>query len=71
MYFLDKTCQIRSKKNQILHIRNNLGAKFQLKLTIVDFWIKLIQEQYFWSTKEKNENHHQILNIRFSLGSKF
>ena len=45
--------------------------QFQLKLTILNFWTKLTQKGYFQSKKENNENHHQILNMLISQGSKF
>ena len=61
-----------NKNNQILYIQNSLGTKFQLKLTILNFWTKLTQKGYFHSKKEeKNENHHQVLHIGNSLRSKF
>ena len=53
---------------QILHIENTLGTKFQLKLTFLNFLIKLIQKGI---SDLKNENHHQILQIQLSLGFKF
>ena len=38
----------KSEQNhQILHIQNSLGTKFQVKLTILNFWIKLTQKRYF------------------------
>ena len=42
-----------NKNNQILYIQNSLGTKFQLKLTILNFWTKLTQKGYFHSKKEK------------------
>ena len=57
------------RHHQILHIQNTLGTKFQLKLTFLDFLIKLIQKRI--SDLKKNENHSQILHIRISLGFKF
>ena len=33
--------------HRILDIRNDLGTKFLLKLTILNFWTKLIQKGYF------------------------
>ena len=51
--------------NKNLQIRNSPSIKFQLKLTIFDFY------GYFWSKKGRMENHHRILHIRISLGSKF
>ena len=35
--------------NRVLHIRNSLGTKFELKLTISIFYTKLTQKGYFWS----------------------
>ena len=40
-----------------------VGTKFQLKLTILNFWTKLTQKSHFQSKKENNENHHQIVHI--------
>ena len=38
----------KSEQNhQILHIQNSLGTKFQVKVTIMNFWIKLTQKRYF------------------------
>ena len=37
---------------------------------ILNFRTKLTKTGYLWSTKGKNENHHWILHIRISLGSK-
>ena len=48
-----------------------VGTKFQIKLTISKFWIKLTQKSYFRSKKVKNENHYPILHIAVSLCSKF
>ena len=36
----------------------------------MNFWTKLTQKRYFRSKKEKKENHHRILHIWISLGSK-
>ena len=56
MDFFDKTCKEMSKRvenyRQILHIRNNLGIKFQVKLTILDNWKKKKKKGYFQSKKE-------------------
>ena len=38
-------------------------TKFQVKMTIWNFWTKLTQKAYFQSEKQKNENHHRILYI--------
>ena len=42
-----------NENNQISYIQNSLGTKFQLKLTILNFWTKLTQNRYFHSKKEK------------------
>ena len=55
----------------VLHIWIRLGAKFQLKLTILIFWTKFAQKRYSRSKREKGEQHHCILNIWISLGIKF
>ena len=39
--------------HQILHIRNILGIKFQIELTILSFWTKLTQKRYFRSKTEE------------------
>ena len=44
--------QEKEHLHRILHIRNNVGAKFQLKLTILNFWTKLTQKEYFQSKKK-------------------
>ena len=38
-------------------------------MTLLNFWIKLIQKGHFWT--KKNENYHQILHIQTDLDSKF
>ena len=75
MNFFDKTCKKGLKQNKwtlpwIFQIRNSLGIKFQLKLTNLNFWTKLTQKRYFWSKKEKKQNHLWILDIPISLGSR-
>ena len=41
-------------------------------MKILNFWSKLIiRKRYFLSKKGKMENHHRILHIEISLGSKF
>ena len=64
---------IRQQQNAklILHIRNKLGTKFELKLTILIFWTKLTPQKYFQFKIEENKNYHLILHIRICLGSKF
>ena len=44
-------------------------TKFRLKLTLLNFWIKLMQKGYFRT--KKNENHHRILHIQIHLDSSF
>ena len=43
-------------------------TKFRVKLTLLNFWIKLTQKGYF-RTKKKKENYHQILHIQINLDS--
>ena len=50
-------------QHRILDIRNDLGTKFLLKLTILNFWTKLIQKGYFQTLKEKKSP----LNVKFYL----
>ena len=38
---------------EILHIQISLGTKFRLKVTLLNFWIKFIQKEYFWTKKMK------------------
>ena len=73
--FAQKTCfWSKTEKNEhhhwILHIRISLGTKFQLKLTILIFWIEFVQK-VFPVKNRKSEQHHWILHIRISLGTKF
>ena len=51
----------------ITHSR--LGTKFRLKLTLLNFWIKLTQKRYFRTKKMKN--YHRIPHIQINLDSKF
>ena len=43
----------------------------------MDFWTKLTQKGYFWSTKEKNRSHHPlsifevVLILRFSFNKQY
>ena len=60
MDFLNKTSKNRSKTESVktsikfyLAIRNSLGTKFQLKLTILNFCAKLTQKGDFRSKTEK------------------
>ena len=71
MSFLEKLAKKGLKNHYpILSIWNKLGTKFQLKLTILNFWTKLTQKGYSQSKKE-NKKHHRILFIRISLSSIF
>ena len=66
MDFSGKTCKNRSRTekseyhHRILHVRNSLGTRFQLKLTILNFWTKLTQKGYLKSKKMK-------INIEFYI----
>ena len=57
-WFFGQNLQKRSKTkkkehhHRISHIQNSLGTKFQLKLTILDFWTKLSQKRYFQPKEE-------------------
>ena len=51
--------------------RISLGTEFQLKLTILIFWVKFAQKEYLQSKTEKSEHYHWILHIRISRGTKF
>ena len=52
--FLTKIQNRKSEHHhRILHIKNSLGTKFQLKLTIFSFWAKLNKKGYFRSQKEE------------------
>ena len=62
---------ISEHHHRILHIRNSLGIKFKLKLTILDFWTRLTQKGYFLSKKVKNKNYYRILHIRINLSTEF
>ena len=48
---------------------SKVGIKFRLKMTKMNFWIKLTPKEYF-GTKKK-ENYHRILRIQINLDSKF
>ena len=39
--------QKKEHPRRILHIQNSLDTKCQLKLTILNFWTKLTQKEYF------------------------
>ena len=49
----------------------SLGTKFQLHLTILIFWTKFYQKEYFRSKTGKSEHHHGMLHIRISVDTKF
>ena len=71
---MEKECPGWKKiKNQLVGRTSNrhsgVGAKFHLKMTFFNFWIKLTQKGYFRT--KKNENYHRILHIQISLDSKF
>ena len=78
--FLEQICPkrvflLKNQKNEhhhwILHVRISVGAKFQLKVTILMFWTEFAHKGYFHSKTKKNEHHHWILHVRISLGTKF
>ena len=52
-----------------MHIEVSLATKFRLKLTLLNFWVKLTQKEYLQT--KKNENYHRILHIQINLDSKF
>ena len=78
-WFLDKTLQKRSKIEKVnitikccIFKLLYLGTKFRLKLTLLNFWIKLTQKGYFQTKKKKkNENYHRILHSQINQDSKF
>ena len=45
-----------------MHLRFSLGTKFQLKLTIVIFWTKFTQKEYFCRKTEKVNNTIEFWN---------
>ena len=52
MNLLHKTCKIRSKTEKgSIYIRNSLGTKFQLELTVFNFWTTLTQKGLIFKTK--------------------
>ena len=55
--------------HRIWHIRNSLGIKFHLKLTIFNFWAKLMQNRYFQSKREKKWKSQS--NLTYSNFSRF
>ena len=71
---------VKNRKNEyhhwVRHIRISLSNKFQIKVTILSFWTKFIQNWLFPSSNKQtntqtNENHNQILHIRISLCTAF
>ena len=57
-------------KNVQANVRHSRAVtKFHLKMTLLNFWIKLIQKGYFWT--KVNKNRHRILHIQINLDSKF
>ena len=70
-----KGISTQKEKNEhdhwISHVQIKVGTKFQLKVTILNFWTKIGQKEYFHSKTKKNEQHHWILHIWISLATKF
>ena len=67
MNFFQKTCKkdlnrTSEHHHQTSHIRKSLRIKFQLKLTVFNFYTKLTQKRCFQSKKEK-----QKIAIKFCL----
>ena len=70
---------LKTKKSEQHHwnlpIRISVATKFQLKLTILIFWVKFVQKGYFRSkTKKVNwiqKGHHWILYIPSRLAIEF
>ena len=52
-----------------MDIEISVATKLRLKLTLLNFWIKLTQKGHFLT--KKNENYHRILHIQINLDSKF
>ena len=50
---------------------SRVGTKFRIKLTRLNFWMKLTQNGYFGTKKKENENYHRILHIQINLDSNF
>ena len=53
-----------------MHIQISLCTKSRLKLTLLNFWIKLTQKGFF-RTKKIHENYLRILHIQINLDFKF
>ena len=78
MDFFEETCKKVEKKkrehhHRILHIRNILGTKFQLKLTILSIWTRLTRKGYFKSKKKKIKIAilELVSVLHFSLNKQF
>ena len=56
--------------HQVIHIRINVGCKYQLQQTVLIFW-KKFPKKYISSKKQKNWHYHWILHILTSLSTKF
>ena len=55
---------------------SRVGTKFCLKMTLMNFWIKLTQKEYFGIKKDLSYtiiilNYHRILQIQINLDSTF
>ena len=50
---------------------SRVGTKFRIKLTRLNFWMKLTQNGYFRTKKKENENYHRILHFQINLDSNF
>ena len=51
------TTEFGLHQRQILHVRNSLGTKFQVKLTVLKFWSKITQKEHFRSKKQEKNLH--------------
>ena len=63
---MQKRSKIGSKRE---HHYKILQIEISLSMTLLNFWIKLTQKEYF-QTKKK-ENYHRILHIQINLDSNF
>ena len=72
---LEKGLKQNKWTSQNLYIRNSMGIKFQLKLTILIFWTKLTQKGISNLNRTKDKNHHRVLHIlqvpNFSFNKQF
>ena len=48
---------------------SRVGTRFCLEMTLLNFWMKLLQKWYFRT--KINEHYHRILHVQISLDSKF